>query len=97
MSYILIVTIISSFGSADVQRVGGFASYRECATHAVAWADSQRSRTPIQNFAGIASAATNSGRSILPQQLRQLGNIRGNPPRLSAMAQCCSALCSSKE
>jgi hypothetical protein len=46
MSYILIVTIISSFGSADVQRVGGFASYRECATHAVAWADSQRSLHP---------------------------------------------------
>jgi hypothetical protein len=41
MSYILIVTIISSFGSADVQRVGGFASYRECATHAVAWAEQQ--------------------------------------------------------
>jgi hypothetical protein len=42
MSYVLILTVISSFGSADVQRVGVFPTYDECATHAVAWADSQR-------------------------------------------------------
>jgi hypothetical protein len=70
MSYVLILTIISSFGSVDTQHVPGFDSYNECATHAVAWAESQRSLHPDSELRW----ATNSGRSILPQQLRQLGD-----------------------
>ena len=43
MSYVLILTVIHSFGAVvDTQRVTGFASYQDCAEHAVAWADSQR-------------------------------------------------------
>jgi hypothetical protein len=46
MTYVLILSIISSFGSVDSQRVTDFATYSECATHAVAWADSQQPLHP---------------------------------------------------
>jgi hypothetical protein len=46
MEYVLILSIISSFGSIDTQRQTGFSSYNECATHAVAWADTQRDLHP---------------------------------------------------
>ena len=43
MSYTLIIVMVhSAISAADVQRERGFASYQECAAHAVAWADSQR-------------------------------------------------------
>jgi hypothetical protein len=43
MSFVLILTIVhAGIGAVDTQRVPGFDSYNECATHAVAWADSQR-------------------------------------------------------
>jgi hypothetical protein len=60
MSYILILTIIHSFGAVDVQRQTGFATYGECVEHAVAWADSQRPLYPrIRICAGNASMVTN--------------------------------------
>jgi hypothetical protein len=46
MSYILVLTIIHSFGAVDEQRQHGLATYDECATHAVAWADTQRGLYP---------------------------------------------------
>jgi len=46
MNYILVLTIIHSFGAIDVQRRNGFATYGDCATHAVAWAESQREFYP---------------------------------------------------
>jgi hypothetical protein len=46
-TYVLIMTIIhASIGAVDTQRQTGFASYADCATHAVAWADSQRALYP---------------------------------------------------
>jgi hypothetical protein len=45
-SFVLIVSIITSYGAVTTQHQNGFASYRECATHAVAWAESQRSLHP---------------------------------------------------
>jgi hypothetical protein len=46
-SYILVLTIIhASIGAVDTQRVPGFASYQDCATHALAWADTQRDLNP---------------------------------------------------
>ena len=46
-SYVLIITIIhTSIGAVDTQRQSGFASYDDCATHAVAWAESQRALYP---------------------------------------------------
>jgi hypothetical protein len=45
--YVLIVTIIhASISAVDTQRQTGFSSYNECATHAVAWAESQRPLNP---------------------------------------------------
>jgi len=46
ISYVLILTIITSFGGVDTQRVPGVDSYQSCAEHAVAWADSQRPLYP---------------------------------------------------
>jgi hypothetical protein len=46
MSYVLILTIISSFGSVDTQHVPGFDSYHSCAEFAVGWAESQRPLHP---------------------------------------------------
>jgi len=42
MSYVLILSIITSYDGVTTQRVDGFASYQSCAEHAAAWADSQR-------------------------------------------------------
>jgi hypothetical protein len=45
--YILILTIINaSIGAVDTQRQTGFDSFDDCATHAVAWADTQRDLYP---------------------------------------------------
>jgi UPF0716 family protein affecting phage T7 exclusion len=49
MSYILVLTIITSFGGVSTQRVTGFADYQSCAEHAVAWADSQRPLYPADS------------------------------------------------
>jgi hypothetical protein len=46
MNYVLILTIIHSLGAVTTQHQIGFASYRECATHAVAWAESQQPLHP---------------------------------------------------
>jgi hypothetical protein len=47
MSYVLILTVIhASIGAVDTQRQTGFATYDECATHAVAWAESQQPLHP---------------------------------------------------
>jgi hypothetical protein len=45
--YVLIITIVhASIGAVDTQRQTGFTSYQDCATHAVASAESQRSLHP---------------------------------------------------
>jgi len=41
-SYVLILSVITSYGGVTTQRQTGFASYESCAEHAVAWADPQR-------------------------------------------------------
>jgi hypothetical protein len=41
-SYVLILTIITSFGGVTTQRQTGFDSYQACAEHAVAWAETQQ-------------------------------------------------------
>jgi hypothetical protein len=47
MSYVLILTIIhASIGAVDTQRQTGFESYDDCATLAVAWAETQRPLYP---------------------------------------------------
>jgi hypothetical protein len=61
--FVLILSIITSYGAVDTQRQTGFATYNDCATHAEHGPSRNGRCTPIQNRAGIASAATNSGRS----------------------------------
>jgi hypothetical protein len=46
MNYVLILTIVHSFGAVDVQRQDGFGTYRECVEHGVGWAESQRPLYP---------------------------------------------------
>ena len=45
-SYVLILSVITSYGGVTTQRQTGFASYESCAEHAVAWADPQRPLHP---------------------------------------------------
>jgi hypothetical protein len=47
MTYILTIIIIhAAIGATDVQRQSGFASYADCATHAVASVDSLQAISP---------------------------------------------------
>lgn len=42
MSYVLIVTIISSFGAITTDKTPGYSSYEDCATDAVGRIESMR-------------------------------------------------------
>ena len=46
MTYVLIFTVITSFGGVTTQRQIGFDSYLACAHYAVEWGDSQRQLHP---------------------------------------------------
>lgn len=41
MSYVLILTIITSYGAVATQKVHGFSSYDDCVARAVSWGDTQ--------------------------------------------------------
>jgi hypothetical protein len=47
MSFVLVLTMITSFGAVTTQQVTGFDSQQSCAAFAVAWADSQRDLNPL--------------------------------------------------
>jgi hypothetical protein len=51
-SYVLILSVITSYGGVTTQRQTGFASYESCAEHAVAWADPQRPLHPDSHLLG---------------------------------------------
>jgi hypothetical protein len=77
MSFVLILSIITSYGGVTTQRQTGFASYKDCATHAVAWAESQRSLHPDSELRW----ATNSP----GQSFRNSSGSLAMPPQSAAL------------
>jgi hypothetical protein len=50
MSYVLIISIISTYGAVNTQRLPGFDNYQSCASFAVDWAESQRPLHPDEQL-----------------------------------------------
>jgi hypothetical protein len=46
MTYVLLLTVITSFNDVATQRVPGFNSYQECVEHAAGWGISQQDLQP---------------------------------------------------
>jgi UPF0716 family protein affecting phage T7 exclusion len=46
MTYVLLLTVITSFNGVATQRQQGFNSYQECAEHAAGWGMSQQDLQP---------------------------------------------------